>query len=81
MKSSANIPVDSDAYAEGAYQAPDGIIVENFKHCPRCGGEHMILFFQPFLKPLDQFTHWTLCPLSKDPILSFGVPEEEEKDG
>lgn len=77
MSSSANIPVDPDAYSERGYKHPDGIIAENFKNCPRCGAEHLILFFQPFQKPIDKFTHWTICPVSKDPILMFSFPLEK----
>lgn len=44
------------------------------KECPRCGGkEHLTLYAQPFTVPPlmdDQmWTHWVLCPETKEPVM------------
>jgi hypothetical protein len=36
--------------------------------CSRCGGEH-ILQLIPLQNPLNEHTHWAMCPVRKEPIL------------
>ena len=47
--------------------------------CARCGGHHEGLTAKPFEMPMDwmstekndryRFTHWTMCPVTNEPIL------------
>jgi hypothetical protein len=42
--------------------------------CTRCGAVHVDLMFVPLHNPLDDFSHWALCPLLGEPILFFYMP-------
>jgi hypothetical protein len=40
------------------------------KNCPRCGAEHRELPIKKLSKPTyDEFTHWSVCPATGDPVL------------
>jgi len=69
MKSSVNISVKEDMKSEGGTRDAQGIAVRGLTNCARCGGYHSVIFFTEFRHPIDNFTHWSLCPDSKDPIL------------
>lgn len=37
--------------------------------CARCGATHNAWRFRGFRTPCDGFTHWAMCPLTREPIL------------
>lgn len=39
------------------------------KSCARCGGDHDNLVFIKFTNPIDEWTHFALCPYNEEPIL------------
>lgn len=46
------------------------------KGCARCGAdEHRQISFRPFTNPVEmndgEFTHWAICPVTREPILLF----------
>jgi len=36
--------------------------------CSRCGENHLNINFFPFTKPVDEWTHWAMCPNLNEPI-------------
>ncbi len=38
------------------------------KRCQRCGEDHDNLEFVPLFNPADDFTHWTMCPKTNQPV-------------
>lgn len=58
-----------------------GTITADVKKCARCGDSHLQLMFFPFTQAPDgdeygSWSHWTLCPKLREPIL-FDAPDEE----
>jgi hypothetical protein len=47
----------------------------SIKRCARCGGDHLSLIFTPLSNPPHEFTHWAMCPVSKEPILMKSIPD------
>lgn len=55
----------------------DPVGVSGIKNCARCGEDHpdvqiATAFLRPFAPPEANgkaWTHWTICPVSGDPIL------------
>lgn len=46
--------------------------------CPRCGGEHWTLIVYPLTNPgALRYTHWAVCPKTKEPVLILFPPEED----
>ena len=49
------------------------IRVPKLTNCARCGGQHKNLEFTQLKRPVAvlvaTFTHWALCPKTKEPIL------------
>ncbi len=45
------------------------VIVEHLGCCARCGEDHFSLIFLPLTNPADEWTHWVMCPILKEPIL------------
>ena len=39
------------------------------KDCPRCTETHEDITFKPLTSPTTDFTHWTLCPRTAQPIM------------
>lgn len=39
------------------------------EHCARCNGVHEQVRFSRFLRPVNQYEYWALCPTTKEPIL------------
>ncbi len=44
--------------------------------CPRCGNTHDTVYFEEFKNgPLGEWTHWTTCEETHEPILrTFPIP-------
>lgn len=42
----------------------------NITKCPRCDGNHKRLVFKPFKQAVSQYTHWALCPVTQEPLLT-----------
>lgn len=38
--------------------------------CPRCGGAHKDLRFEPLSRMTDVWTHWAPCPANGQPIMA-----------
>ena len=38
--------------------------------CLRCNKNHKALVFKPFKQSVTQYTHWALCPVTKEPMLT-----------
>ena len=55
-------PADDDS------PVPLGMAVD-VKACARCGEDHKALVFLAFDEPVDEFTHWALCPKGGQPVL------------
>lgn len=47
------------------------IVIPEIKNCARCGKNHKKVSIKRFRMPPDdtEYTHWGVCPVSKDPIL------------
>ena len=52
------------------------ILVVDVGHCARCGKDHADLGFARFKRPCQkdtvngfEWTHWAMCPETKEPIL------------
>lgn len=51
------------------------MIIKSITSCARCGNDHESLLFKEMKRPIPDgeddvpWTHWALCPVSKDPIL------------
>lgn len=52
------------------------VTIFRIENCARCGGTHDNLVAKPFEIPVKsecaadiEFTHWTMCPATQDPIL------------
>lgn len=47
------------------------------RFCARCGKNHDYLKFKPFTRNRNNlpFSHWALCPISKEPILLQCIEE------
>lgn len=43
--------------------------VTRITNCARCGRNHRVLRVTKFRKPPEGYTHWAVCPNSRDPIL------------
>lgn len=57
---------------------PEALPVHHLKDCPRCGGEHPeVLMFRALERPVDDHTHWCLCPANGEPILMHPTGEPE----
>lgn len=54
-------PTDDDALPDSVTTTVEG--------CARCGEDHEGLLFLAFDAPVDEFTHWALCPKVGQPIL------------
>lgn len=44
-------------------------IAQRIDGCPRCGCLHEIML-KPLANPVGEWTHWALCPVLSEPILS-----------
>jgi len=54
--------------------------VKNVERCPRCGGNHQGMVFAKLEKPIIEphepcgqpfeLSHWALCPMTGEPILT-----------
>jgi hypothetical protein len=59
-------------------------VVTTIAHCVRCDGIHKDLAFSPLNGETvtgemgDEYTHWAMCPTSKQPILLSIVPEPKK---
>jgi hypothetical protein len=52
----------------------------NLTKCIRCGKNHKRLTFKPFQKtPPSEFTHWALCPHTKEPVLLASVMSDDPR--
>ncbi len=40
--------------------------------CSRCGHRHQNLHFKRFESPAGEWTHWSTCPYTREPILAYG---------
>lgn len=38
-------------------------------NCARCGADHYNLEFEPMEHPVEDLTHWAMCPVKHEPIL------------
>lgn len=50
-------------------------LTTDIEGCARCGGEHNQLAFTPFRRPMDEWTHWAMCPVNGEPIVLRMVKE------
>lgn len=48
---------------------------EHLQHCARCGQDHEIVWMPFKDAPIDDYTHWGLCPLNSEPVLMKEVPD------
>lgn len=52
---------------------------KNILGCARCGNEHLVRF-KPFRVPMAAgeitFTHWGMCPTTREPILMRFAPDQ-----
>lgn len=62
----------------------DETVTTTLVHCARCGGHHDNLPFKIFTRPVMEhadirpaYTHWAMCPESKQPILLKVLPEPD----
>jgi len=59
-------------------------VITTIAHCVRCDGTHKDLSFSPLNGETvtgemgDEYTHWTMCPTSKQPIL-LSIENEPKK--
>jgi hypothetical protein len=57
----------------------DKSILVIVKSCARCGEDHTYLEFKLFTEPMViaeiTFTHWAVCPVTKEPILMRIIDE------
>jgi transcription elongation factor Elf1 len=45
--------------------------------CRRCGKDHAQLLCKPLTNPADEYTHFVICPETKEPLMvSFKAAEE-----
>jgi len=44
-------------------------IYVDVKNCARCDQDHVSLMFTKFTNPIDDWTHFSICPYNKEPIL------------
>lgn len=56
-------------------KAGDNFIID-LKKCSRCGGKHENIVFERLTNPITmnvekEFTHYTLCPETHEPLLLF----------
>jgi hypothetical protein len=49
--------------------------------CVRCGEDHEGIEPKRFKNPCGEWTHWTMCPVTNEPILIYNVPEKVRSDG
>jgi len=56
------------------------VTVQGIKNCARCQQEHTDMKFSPFNIPIRlgnrRYTHWTICPNTKEPIILEVVNDE-----
>jgi hypothetical protein len=55
------------------------IKVKLLENCARCNESHENLEFHQFTNPVRDLTHWTLCPITKEPILMRVILDDEPK--
>lgn len=47
----------------------NSIEVDEILNCARCGRDHRNLNFKKFIVPIEEYTYWSTCPETGDPIL------------
>lgn len=52
-----------------------GSILTTVEGCARCGGVHQDIVFKKMSRPFRSYTHFTICPVSQDPILMRSVDD------
>ncbi len=48
-----------------------------FSNCARCGDKHRRIVCGKFTRPCGEFTHYSVCPKTGEPILVRVVHEDE----
>lgn len=43
-------------------------ITSEIEHCPRCGLQHGAVVFEKLRRRADEYTHWTMCPETLEPV-------------
>ena len=44
-------------------------LITDVGNCARCGKDHKALTFLRLGRPIDEDTHWSICPETGEPIL------------
>jgi hypothetical protein len=50
----------------------------SIKNCARCGEDHELLDFKLLSNPIAEWTHFSICPKTDEPILLEIVETEDE---
>lgn len=46
--------------------------------CARCGNDHPRIVFRRFRRyPINEFTHWALCPSTEEPVLMVFMSQKD----
>lgn len=54
------------------------IELKKLRKCARCGKDHNFsILFKKFKIPINEWTHWGMCPNTKEPILLKLVDNKE----
>lgn len=52
------------------------MVISELNNCARCGDNHKSICFYKFDNPVNDFTYWTMCPATNEPIL-LKIEEDE----
>ncbi len=53
--------------------------VKKLSNCARCNGNHVRLTFKELKQSCEEWTYWTTCPNTKEPILMQITPDKPKK--